>query len=108
MKMGQLSDVLVNRAHKQGISPEAFDFSKQSYPSGKVIKKEVVVKNGLKQEDAKKITRLIKDSGLKVQAQIMDDTIRVTGKKLDDLQAVIKMCQGAGLGIPLQFTNMKD
>jgi uncharacterized protein YajQ (UPF0234 family) len=107
MKMGQLTDVLVSRAHKQGIAPEAFDFSKDSYPSGKVVKKEVSVRNGLKQDDAKKITKLIKDSGLKVQVQIMDDLIRVTGKKLDDLQEVIKLCQGAGLGLPLQFTNMR-
>jgi uncharacterized protein YajQ (UPF0234 family) len=108
MKMGQLTDVLVSRAHKQGISPEAFDFSKETYPSGKVVKKEVSVRNGLKQEDAKKITKLIKDSGLKVQAQIMDDLIRVTGKKLDDLQAVIKLSQSADLRLPLQFTNMRD
>lgn len=108
MKMGQVTDVLVNRAHKQGISPEAFDFSKKSYPSGKIIKKEVSVRNGLKQEDAKKITKLIKESGLKVQTQIMDDLIRVTGKKLDDLQEVIRLCQGADLGIPLQFINMRN
>jgi uncharacterized protein YajQ (UPF0234 family) len=108
MKMGQLTDVLVSRAHKQGISPEAFDFSKDSYPSGKIIKKEVSVRNGLKQDDAKKITKLIKESGLKVQAQIMDDLVRVTGKKLDDLQAVIKLCQEAALGLPLQFTNMRN
>lgn len=107
MKMGQLTDVLVSRAHKQGIAPEAFDFSKDSYPSGKIVKKEVSVRNGLKQDDAKKITKLIKDSGLKVQAQIMDDLIRVTGKKLDDLQSVIRLCQEAGLGIPLQFTNRR-
>ena len=93
MKMGQLTDVLMSRAHKQGISPQAFDFSKEAYPSGKVVKKEVSVRNGLKQDDAKKVTKLIKDSGLKVQAQIMDDLIRVTGKKLDDLQAVIRLCQ---------------
>jgi uncharacterized protein YajQ (UPF0234 family) len=108
MKMGQIGDVLVSRAHKQGIAPEAFDFSKDSYPSGKIVKKEVSVKNGLKQEDSKKIVKLIKDSGMKVQAQIMDDLVRVTGKKLDDLQAVIKLCQGAGLGIPLQFVNMRN
>lgn len=108
MKMNQLTDVLVSRAHKQGISPEAFDFTNDTYPSGKIVKKEVSVKNGLKQDDSKKITKLIKDSGLKVQAQIMDDLIRVTGKKLDDLQAVIKLCQEAGLGIPLQFTNMRS
>jgi cyclic-di-GMP-binding protein len=108
MKMGQLLDVLINRAHKQGIAPEAFDLSKESYPSGKTVKKEVGVRNGLKQEDAKKIVKLIKDSGLKVQAQIMDDTVRVTGKKLDDLQAVIQLCRGADLGLPLQYENMRN
>ncbi len=108
MKMGQLTDVLINRAHKQGISPEAFDLSKDSYPSGKIVKKDVSVRNGLKQDDAKKVVKLIKDSGLKVQAQIMDDLVRVTGKKLDDLQAVIKLCQGADLRLPLQFINMRS
>lgn len=108
MKMGQLEDVLINRAHKQGIVPQAFDLSKEATPSGKVIKKQVSVRNGLNQEDAKKVTKLIKDSGLKVQAQIMDDLVRVTAKKIDDLQAVIKMCQQAELDIPLQYINMRS
>lgn len=108
MKMRQLLDVLINRAHKQGISPEAFDMSKDAYPSGKTVKKEVGVRNGLKQEDAKKIVKLIKDSGLKVQAQIMDDVVRVTGKKIDDLQEVMQLCRTADLGIPLQFDNMRS
>ena len=108
MKMRQLMDVLINRAHKQGIAPEAFDFSKESYQSGKVVKKEVIVRNGLKQEDAKKIIKLIKDSGLKVQAQIMDDMVRVTAKKIDDLQAVIQLCRNAGIGVPLQYENMRN
>ncbi|PWT96651.1 MAG: YajQ family cyclic di-GMP-binding protein [Bacteroidetes bacterium] len=108
MKMRQLMDVLINRAHKQGIAPEAFDMSKEAHQSGKVIKKEIDVKNGLKQEDAKKITKLIKDSGLKVQAQIMDDLVRVTAKKIDDLQAVIAMCRGANLGLALQYENMRN
>lgn len=108
MKMRQLIDVLISRAHKQGIAPEAFDLSKESFPSGKIVKQEVEVRNGLKQDDSKKIVRLIKDSGLKVQAQIMDDLIRVTAKKIDDLQAVIKLCQQSSLGIPLQFLNMRS
>jgi len=108
MKMRQLIDVLISRAHKQGIAPEAFDFSKEAYPSGKVWKKEVSVRNGLKQEDAKKIVKLIKDSGLKVQAQINDDMVRVTGKKIDDLQDVIQLCRGGNLDIPLQYENMRS
>ena len=108
MKMRQLCDVLVSRAHKQGIDPLAFDFGKEAYQSGKVIKKEVPIRNGLVQEDAKKITRLIKDSNLKVQAQIMDDLVRVTGKKIDDLQVVIQLCKTANLGFPLQYVNMRN
>ena len=107
MKMRQLVEVLINRAHKQGIAPEAFDVSKESYPSGKVVKKEVQVRNGLRQEDAKKIVKLIKDSGHKVQVQIMDDTVRVTGKKIDDLQEIIQLCRGADLGLALQYENMR-
>lgn len=108
MKMRQLIDILIHRANKQGISPEAFDLSKEAYPSGKTVKMEVVVRNGLKQDDAKKIVKLIKDAGLKVQVQIMDDTVRVTGKKIDDLQEVIAFCRTADLGIPLQFENMRS
>ena len=106
MKMRQLVDVLINRAHKQGIAPEAFDTSKEGYQSGKVWKKEVPVRNGLKQEDAKKIVKHIKDAGYKVQAAIMDDLVRVTGKKIDDLQAVIQASKSCEVGIPLQYENM--
>ena len=108
MKMRQLVDVLINRAHKQGISPEAFDTSREGYQSGKVWKKEVQVRNGLKQEDAKKIVKQIKDSGLKVQASINDDLVRVTGKKIDDLQEVIQACRTANLEIPMQYINMRS
>ena len=108
MKMRQLIDVLVSRAHKQGIAPEAFDFAKEGYQSGKIWKKEVPVRNGLKQEDAKKIVKHIKDSGLKVQAAIMDDLVRVTAKKIDDLQSIIQTSKNWNLGIPLQYENMRN
>lgn len=108
MKIRQLIDVLINRSNKQGISPEAFDLTKEPYHSGKIVKIEVPVRNGLKQEDAKKIVKQIKDAGLKVQAQIMDNMVRVTGKKIDDLQEVIQLCRQAELGLPLQFENMRS
>ena len=107
MKLEQMIDVVRSRGVKQGIDANAFDFSKESYPSGKVVKKEVSVKNGLQQDDAKKIVKAIKDSGLKVQTAIMDNTIRVTGKKLDDLQDVIALCRTSNFGLPLQYENMK-
>lgn len=108
MKLKQIVDVLISRSMKQGLDPLAFDLNKEPYVSGKVTKQEVPVRNGLKQEDAKKVTKLIKDSGLKVQAQIMDDLVRVTAKKIDDLQAIIKLCGGADLGIALQYVNMRS
>ena len=108
MKMKQLIDVLISRAHKQGIAPEAFDLSKEGSIVGKVWKKEISVRNGLKQEDAKKIVKQIKDSGLKVQASINDDVVRIIGKKIDDLQSVIQASKTWELGLPLQVENMRS
>ncbi len=108
MKMEQITDVLLSRSMRQGLDGNAFDLSKETVPSGKIVRKTVVVKNGINQEDAKKIVKMIKESGLKVQAAIMDDIIRVTGKKIDDLQEVIQFCRNSDLKIPLQYTNMNS
>ncbi|MFY0254299.1 YajQ family cyclic di-GMP-binding protein [Chitinophaga sp. 30R24] len=108
MKLGQVLDVLVSRSMRQGLDATIYDLSKEPYQSGKVFKKDIPVRNGIKQEDAKKIVKLIKDAGLKVQVAIMDDIVRVTGKKIDDLQEVIQKCKEANLGIPLQYINMKS
>lgn len=108
MKLDQITDVMLSRSMKQGIAAEAFDFTKEAFPSGKVVKKEVPVRNGIKQEDAKKVVKLIKDSGVKVQSQIMDDMVRITAKKIDDLQEVIALCKNSNLGIAMQYVNMKS
>ncbi len=108
MKLQQIIDVLISRSMKQGLAAEIYDLSKEPFQSGKVVKKEVQVRNGIKQEDAKKIIKLIKDSGLKVQPAIMDDIIRITGKKIDDLQAVIQASKSWDIGLALQFVNMKN
>jgi hypothetical protein len=108
MKLEQLLDVMITRGMRSGLDGNSFDMTKEHYPSGKIIKKDIKVRNGLAQEDAKKIVKLIKDSGLKVQAAIMDDMIRITGKKIDDLQDVIALCNKEDLKIPLQYVNMKS
>ena len=108
MKLTQVEDVLRSKAMKQGLEASSFDFSKEFSASGKYIRKSIPVKNGLEKEMSKKIVKIIKDSGLKVQAAIMDDVIRVTGKKIDDLQDVIQLCRTSNLDQPLQFTNMKS
>jgi len=107
MKLSQITDVLISRSMKQGLAAEIYDLSKEPFQSGKVTKQEVLVRNGIKQEDAKKIVKLIKDSGLKVQVAIMDDIVRVTGKKIDDLQDVIQASKSWDTGIALQVVNMK-
>lgn len=108
MKLQQVEDVIISKAMKQGLDPKSFDFSKDYYNSGKFVRKEISVNNGIDREFAKKIVKIIKDSGLKVQAAIMDDIIRVTGKKIDDLQDVMQLCRTSNLDLPLQFINMKS
>lgn len=107
MKLSQIIDVLISRSIKHGLAGEVYDLSKEPFQSGKVTKQEVPVRNGIKQDDAKKVVKLIKDSGLKVQVAIMDDMVRVTGKKIDDLQEVIQLTKTWDIGIALQFVNMK-
>ncbi|MDP4284432.1 MAG: YajQ family cyclic di-GMP-binding protein [Bacteroidota bacterium] len=107
MKMSQITDVLISKSMKQGLAAEIYDLSKEPYQSGKIVKKEIPVRNGINQVDAKKIVKLIKDGNFKVQAAIMDDIVRVTSKKIDDLQAVIQASKGWDLGLALQFVNMK-
>ena len=108
MKINQIIDVLISKSMKQGLAAEIYDLGKEPFQSGKVVKKEIQVRNGIKQEDAKKIVKLIKDSGFKVQAAIMDDIIRITAKKIDDLQAVIQASKSWDLGLAFQYVNMKN
>ncbi len=107
MQLGQVEDIIVTKAMRQGLEANSFDRTKTHSASGKYIRKSIPLKNGIDRDMAKKIVKLIKDSGAKVQPAIQDDTIRVTGKKIDDLQSVIQLLKGANLDIPLQFVNMK-
>lgn len=108
MKLKQLEEILLTRSMRQGIEATSFDMSKEPTGSGKYLRKTVVIKNGIDKDYAKKIVKIIKDSGLKVQAAIMDDIIRVTAKKIDDLQDVIQLCRTSNIDLPLQFINMKS
>ncbi len=76
--------------------------------SGKGVKQRMSVKQGIDKETAKKIVAKIKESKLKVQAQIQGEQLRVTGKKRDDLQQVMQLLKSAELGVPMQFQNFRD
>src|SRR5690606_29473974 len=103
MQLVQVEEIIITKAMRQGLEANSFDRSKTHSASGKYIRKAIPLKNGIDRDMAKKIIKLIKDSGSKVQPAIQDDTIRVTGKKIDELQEVIQMLRGANLDIPLQF-----
>lgn len=107
MRLDAILDAIHSRMIKQGLDPRGLDESKEHYPSGPLIKKDIKVRQGLEKEACKKILKDIKDSKLKVTAQIMDDIIRVSAKKIDDLQAVIALCRRGDYEVPLQFINMK-
>jgi cyclic-di-GMP-binding protein len=108
MRVGQVEDIIMSKMVKQGLEATSLDFSSKEYPSGPMIKKDIKVRAGIEKDTAKKIVKIIKDSNLKVQAAIMDDQIRITGKKIDDLQDVIALMRRSELGLPLQFVNMKS
>jgi uncharacterized protein YajQ (UPF0234 family) len=108
MRIKAIIDIILARGSKQGIDPRSYDVSKEHYASGPMVKKEVKLRNGLDKETMKKIVKAIKDTGLKVQASQMDNIVRVSGKKIDDLQEVMSMLRKGDFGFPLQFDNMKS
>jgi hypothetical protein len=100
--------VLMEKLAKRGVPLEGLDPQAVEPASGGAVRQLVKLKKGLKTEDARKIVALVKERGLKVQAAIQGETVRITGKKKDDLQACMQAIRGASLGIPLQFQNFRD
>jgi len=106
-QINQMLDILYKKLAKRGIdvtSLEEGQMDVQNRRARLVLK----IKQGIETETGKKIVKLVKDTKLKVQATIQADQVRVTGKKLDDLQQVIAMLRGQNLGLPLQFSNFRD
>jgi hypothetical protein len=106
-QIDQIFDILQNKLAKRKIETSCLDKGdiKESNNEARQI---IIVKQGLDKELTKKITKLIKESKLKVQSTIQGEQVRVTGKKRDDLQAVMALLKDAGLSLPLQYTNFRD
>jgi uncharacterized protein YajQ (UPF0234 family) len=107
MRLEAILGAIHSRMLRQGLDPRGLDETKEHYPSGPFIKKDIKARQGIDKETARKIQKDIKESKLKVTAQNMDEIIRVTGKKIDDLQAVMTICRKGNYEVPLQFVNMK-
>jgi len=108
MRVKALEDILLGRVVKQGIDGTSLDFTAEEQPSGNLVKKTIKVRAGIDKEVGRKIIKAIKDAKLKVEAQMQDDQVRVSAKKIDDLQATIALLRRADIGLPLQFVNMKS
>ncbi len=104
----QLLDIFRGQLIKRKIDPRVIECDDQAIHRGKTFSLEVRFKQGISAELCKKIVKLIKEQKLKVQAAIQGDQVRVTGKKRDDLQAVMAMVREADLGQPFQFKNFRD
>ena len=103
----QMEDMLRSALVKCDIDPAAMD-SGDIESSGKLVRQTVQLQHGLDSAQCKAVVKRIKDEKLKVQAQIQGEQVRVTGKKRDDLQAVIALLREEDFGAPLQFNNFRD
>jgi len=106
-QLKQMLEILKLRLAKRGIDLLCLEV-KEPQTTLSAATQEVVLRHGIDQETGKKITRLVKDSKLRVQAALQGDKVRVTGKQRDDLQQAIALLRGAKLDVPLQFNNFRD
>ena len=107
-KLTAVVDILRGKLAKRSVSPSCLDFGKKEPASNGAMRQRINLLQGIDKERGKEIVKAIKESKLKVQAQIMEDQVRVNGKKIDDLQSVIQLLKGKDFGIDLQFINMRS
>lgn len=108
MKLRAVVDILQSKLHRRGIDLKALTLGEPQPAAGSTLRQTVTLQDGIPQEKAKEIIRLIKDSKIRVQASIQEKQVRVSGKNRDDLQSVIALVKGKDLGIAFQFTNYRS
>lgn len=108
LKLKQVRELVLTHVTRRKLDTSCLDFGKEEKAAGAMIRQSVRVKQGIDQETAKKISKAIKDSKMKVQVSIQGDELRVSGKKRDDLQAAIAFVKTLGIPQPLQFVNFRD
>lgn len=107
MKLRAVTDLLKAHCVRRKVDPKSLEFKEHEATSQGRIKADVLIREGISKDTAQRIVKLIKTSKLKVQAAIQDEQVRVTGKQIDDLQAVIKLMDEQDFDVPLQYVNMK-
>lgn len=107
-KLNAVIEILKTKMIKRNVSLKSLDMGKVEKASGDTLRQKIKIKQGLTQEEMKELSKIIKDTKLKVQTQIMGDELRVSGKKIDDLQSVIAHLKSIDFKVPLQFVNYRD
>lgn len=107
-KLNSVVEILKSKMVKRNVSLKALSAGKIEKASGDTVRQKFTIKQGLTQEEMKELNKKIKETGLKVQTQIMGDELRVSGKKIDDLQAVIAQLKSLDFKVPLQFVNYRQ
>ena len=107
-QLTQVEDILTGKLTKRNVDVRYLDKGDLQKIGGDKVKQVIKIRNGIEAEQAKKITRVIKDSKLKVQAAIQGDAVRVTGAKRDDLQAAMALIKKDVPDMPLSFNNFRD
>jgi cyclic-di-GMP-binding protein len=107
-RLKSIIDILQSKFIKRGISVKALQYGKAETASGGMVRQIITIQQGISKEKGKEINAVIKETKLKVQSQIQDDQVRVTGKNIDDLQEVIKILKGKDLEVEMQFVNFRS
>ena len=107
-QLNQVEDILTSKLAKRNVDVRFLDKGEVQKVGGDKVKQVIKVRSGIESDQAKKITRLVKDSKLKVQAQIQGDAVRITGAKRDDLQAAMALIRKEIPDLPLSFDNFRD
>lgn len=106
-KLKAVTDIVQTKLVKRGVSLKALDYGTIQPAAKGSVRQVVTIKKGIASEKAKEIVKFIKGTGVKVQAAIQEDQVRVSGKKRDDLQAIMQLLKTQDFGIDLQFTNFR-
>jgi uncharacterized protein YajQ (UPF0234 family) len=107
LKLKTVVDILQTKLVKRGVSLKALQYGKVEQAAGNTVRQVVTLQQGIPVEKSKEIVKIIKDSKMKVQAEIQKDQVRVKAKKIDDLQALIALLRGKDLGIHIDFINYR-
>ena len=107
MKLRAVTDILQSKLHRRGVPLKALTYGKVEPAAGGALRQQIALQQGIPIDKAREIVKLVKETKLKVQAQIQEDQVRVSGKNRDDLQAVIALLREKDLGIAIQFINYR-